>query len=219
QEILPKETSISPAPYQFTYPAILPDGSVFHLPIRPLNDTPDLAVASLLISHASFAVADKLESELAHLLEPFDADIIIGLPTLGLGPASNVAKILGQSRYVPLGYSRKFWYDESLSTLLSSITSPLGEKRVYLDPNLLPLIKGKNVVIIDDAISSGKTMKAVWDFLESDQIGCDIVACGVLMKQGKKWEEVLGPDRSAKLVGVFESPLLRAVEGGWFLRE
>jgi hypothetical protein len=62
-------------------------------------------------------------------------------------------------------------------------------------------------------------MKAVWDLLEREAIGCQIIACGVLMKQGKKWEEVLGPGRCAKLVGVFESPLLKAVDGGWDLRE
>lgn len=61
-------------------------------------------------------------------------------------------------RYVPLGYSRKFWYVEELSAEVSSITSPgLGLKRVYLDPHQLPLLKGKKIVIIDDAVSSGKT--------------------------------------------------------------
>jgi adenine/guanine phosphoribosyltransferase-like PRPP-binding protein len=114
-----------------------------------------------------------------------------------------------------LGYSRKFWYTDELSANVSSITSPAA-KKVYLDPHQSPLVKGKKVVIIDDAVSSGRTLKATWDMLEG--IGCHIQACGVVMKQGSKWKDVLGSERSAKVVYVLESPLLRAVEGGWNIR-
>jgi adenine/guanine phosphoribosyltransferase-like PRPP-binding protein len=58
-------------------------------------------------------------------------------------------------RYVALGYSRKFWFDDKLCTNLSSITSPDIVKKVYLDPALLPLVKDQRVLIVDDAISSG----------------------------------------------------------------
>lgn len=120
-------------------------------------------------------------------------------------------------RYVPLGYSRKFWYDETLSAPVSSITSPgIGLKKVYLDPHQLPLVKGKKIAIIDDAVSSGTTLKATWDFLE--EIGCEIQVCGVVMKQGERWRAMLGKERAKKLVFVLESPLLRAVEGGWDIR-
>ena len=120
-------------------------------------------------------------------------------------------------RYIPLGYSRKFWYDEALSASVSSITSPeLGLKKVYLDPHQLPLVLGTRCVIIDDAVSSGATLKTTWDLLE--KIGCDIVACGVVMKQGNKWEQEIGQERVDRLVYVFESPLLEAVDGGWALR-
>jgi adenine/guanine phosphoribosyltransferase-like PRPP-binding protein len=84
-------------------------------------------------------------------------------------------------RYVPLGYSRQFWYADELSTEVSSITSPgLGLKKVYLDPHQLPLLQGKRIMIVDDAVSSGKTLQAIWNLLE--KIGCDIRACGVVTK-------------------------------------
>lgn len=119
---------------------------------------------------------------------------------------------------MPLGYSRKFWYDEELSADVSSITSPgLGLKKVYLDPYLLPLVSGKRIVIIDDAVSSGSTLKATWDMLE--RIGCDIQVCGVVMKQGEKWKGVLGTERTSKLVYVLESPLLRLSDDGWIIRQ
>ena len=116
-----------------------------------------------------------------------------------------------------MGYSKKFWYELELSTPVSSITSPeLGQKRLWLDPQILPLLKGKRVAIVDDAVSSGTTMLAAWKLLEKQ--GVDVVVAGVAMKQGGKWKDVLGLRRTNKLVGVFDSPLLEAVPEGWTYR-
>lgn len=72
------------------------------------------------------------------------------------------------------------------------------------------------MVIIDDAVSSGRTVKAAWDFLEG--IGCVVEGVGVVMMQGREWRGLLGEERARRVVGVLESPLLKAVEGGWDLR-
>ncbi|KAF7874826.1 hypothetical protein EAF04_002000 [Stromatinia cepivora] len=217
QEILPCNHIPKKPPYKYNYAAQLPDSRFLLLPIRRIIDQPQQAVASLLINQASMDVVDELSDFLAELVRPFHPDVIVGLPTLGLTLAPIVARKLGLKRYIPLGYSRKFWYDESLSASVSSITSPqLGLKRVYLDPHQLPLLLGKKCVIIDDAVSSGATLKTTWDLLE--RIGCDIVGCGVVMKQGERWKEKIGMERVGKLVHVLESPLLEAVEDGWALR-
>uniref|UniRef100_UPI0005B93BE4 phosphoribosyltransferase family protein n=1 Tax=Pseudacidovorax intermedius TaxID=433924 RepID=UPI0005B93BE4 len=119
--------------------------------------------------------------------------------------------------YVPLGYSRKFWYDEALSGAVQSITTPTAGKRVYLDPHLLPLVQGKRAVVVDDAVSSGRTLLAPWTMLES--IGVEVAAVGVAMRQGLRWRDTLGPERAARVVGIFESPLLRATNEGWVPRD
>jgi adenine/guanine phosphoribosyltransferase-like PRPP-binding protein len=116
-----------------------------------------------------------------------------------------------------MGYSRKFWYDEALSTPVHSITTPVPGKRIYLDPHLLPLLRGQRLALVDDTLSSGTTMQAAWDLIES--LGGNIVACGVAMLQGRRWAQRLGPARTAQVVGVFESPLLQAVAQGWALRD
>ncbi len=72
-------------------------------------------------------------------------------------------------------------------------------------------------MIIDDAVSSGKTLKASWDFLE--EAGSEILGCGVVMRQGERWKGVLGEERAGNVCWVFECPLLRRVEGGWDVRE
>ena len=204
-------------PWRHGYPARLRDGRVLVLPIRQLASDPALAVASLICNQAALEVVDALAAQLAQSLRPLAPQLIIGLPTLGLALAPGVARGLGHTRYAPLGYSRKFWYDEALSAPVSSITSPSLSKRIYLDPNLLPLVAGQRVALVDDAISTGTTALAVWDLIE--RLGAEVVAYGVAMRQGKRWADLLGPKRAAKVISVFDSPLLRAVPEGWVERE
>ncbi len=100
-----------------------------------------------------------------------------------------MAARLGQPRFVPLGYSRKFWYDDALSVPISSITTPEAGRRLRLDPNLLTLIRGRRVVVVDDAISTGTTAVAAVRLLR----GIDVEAVGmvVAMKQTNRWETAL----------------------------
>jgi adenine/guanine phosphoribosyltransferase-like PRPP-binding protein len=186
---------------------------VLLLPIRALPGAGDRAVASLIANQASLAVADALTramGELAHGLAP---DVVIGLPTLGLVFAPGVARALGHARWVPLGYSRKFWYDDALSTPVESITTPGAGKRLYLDPNQWPLVKGRRVLLVDDAVSSAQTLRQVWNLLEA--LGADVVGAVVAMCQGDRWRTALGPERAPKVHGVFDSPLLQRGIDGW----
>jgi adenine/guanine phosphoribosyltransferase-like PRPP-binding protein len=203
-------------PWQFGYPATLPHGGYLMLPIRRLAGEPSHAVASLILNQAALTVVQSLGEMLAERLAPLRCDMVVGLPTLGLALAPIVAASLGHERYLPLGYSRKFWYDETLSTPVQSITSPGAGKRLYLDPNLRSLLGDKRLVIVDDAVSSGTTVQAAWDLVES--LGGQVIGCGVAMRQGARWMQRLGPDRAPRVSGVFDSPLLEAVAGGWNLR-
>lgn len=206
-------------PWRRGYPARLPDGRVLVLPIRRLATNPQHAVASLIANQAALEVVDTLTAMLAQALRPRlpGAVQVVGLPTLGLAFAGGVAHALGLARYVPLGYSRKFWYDEALSVPVQSITSPTPGKRLYLDPHQQPLLQGRQVVIVDDAVSTGTTLDAAWTLLES--AGAEVLAAGVVMRQGRRWHATLGPERAARVVGVFDSPLLQAGDGGWVERD
>ena len=186
QEIFPAGQFPTGGGHEGFYPAALPDGRQILLPIRPLGDG-DHALASLIVNQASFAVLDALVETLAEKLRPFQADVIAGLPTLGLTLASAVARRLGHGRYVPLGTSRKFWYDEALSVPLSSITTPGQAKRLYVDPRMLPLLQGRRVVLIDDVISSGRSIRAGLSLL--DGIGVRPVATAAAMLQSERWRD------------------------------
>ena len=218
QEIHPPSTfNRQPAEgHRGFYPAEFEDRRQLRLPIRELADG-EHALASLIINQAGFAVEDALCSSLAEKVRPFAPEVVVGLPTLGLTLASGTAKKLGHSRYVPLGTSRKFWYREDLSVPMSSITSPDQLKRLYLDPRMLPLLENRRVLLVDDVISSGRSIAAALELLSS--CGIRPIAIGAAMLQTDAWRDKLAaisPEWPERVVGVLLTPRLkRTVAGGW----
>jgi adenine/guanine phosphoribosyltransferase-like PRPP-binding protein len=202
-------------PFRLGFPVRLPDGRVLVLPLRALPDGAH-AVASLIANQASFTVVDALAEMMTALARPVGADVIVGLPTLGLSFAPLVSERLGHSRYVPLGYSRKFWYDDALSEPIFSITSPSGEKRLYLDPNVVGLLTAKRICIVDDAISSGASILAAYRLLT--RLGLGIAAVVVAMKQTTRWQAPLAavsPALAGSVRAVFGCPLFSRSADGW----
>lgn len=181
-----------------------------------LPGRPDRAVASLILNQASFAVQDALHAWMADLARPLAPTLVAGLPTLGLGPAAAVARALGHPRFLALGTSVKFWYDEALSEPLGSVTTP-GTKRLYLDPRLLPLLEDARVLLVDDVVSSGRSAAAALRLLA--RVGVEPVGIVAAMLQTEVWRAALDGVRpgTANLVrGVFASPLLgRGADGLW----
>ncbi|MCB8819681.1 phosphoribosyltransferase [Microvirga rosea] len=198
------------------FPAQFDNGRQLLLPIRELANGQH-ALASLIINQASFEVEDALCRALAEKASIHEADVVVGLPTLGLTLARGVARYLGHSRYVPLGTSRKFWYRDDLSVPLVSITSPGHKKSLYVDPRMLPLIQNRRVLLVDDVISSGTSMAAAIELLA--RCGVTPVAIGAAMLQTERWREKLstfGPDCPERVIGVLRTPLLkRTAENGW----
>ncbi|ACM24966.1 phosphoribosyltransferase [Agrobacterium sp. SHOUNA12C] len=216
QELHPPKSFPTSGEFRDVYVAELPDGRQLRLPIRMLADG-EHALASLIINQAGFSVQEALAQALAERIAAYDIDVVAGLPTLGLTLASAVARALGHDRYVPLGTSRKFWYREELSVPLSSITTPNQEKRLYVDPRMLPLLEGKRVALIDDVISSGASIVSGLELLSACAI--EPVVIGAAMLQSERWREQVdasGTTWSERIVGVFSTPILdRTENGGW----
>lgn len=214
QQIHPPRSFETAGAYSTFFPAQLDDGRQICLPIRPLADG-EHALASLIVNQASFEVLEALAADLAAKLLPFKPDVVIGLPTLGLTLAAAVARHLGHSRYVPLGTSRKFWYLEELSVPMSSITTK-QEKRLYVDPRMLPLIEGRRVALVDDVISSGSSILSGLALLTASGINPAVI--GTAMLQSDRWREKIaafGPEWPERVRGVFATPLLTKAEDGW----
>lgn len=205
-----------PGGHRRFFPAHLPDGRQLALPIRQ-RGTANEALASLIINQASLSVLDILADELADQVRPFKPDVIVALPTLGLPLAQETARRLGHSRYVPLSTSRKFWYDDSLSVPLRSVTSPDQRKHLYLDPRMLPLLNDCSILLVDDVLSTGASIVAACGLLGKCGVSPSLIGCAML--QTDRWRGSLAafdqqlPDR---VFGVFSSPLLiKRDDGGW----
>lgn len=193
------------------YPACLPDGRQLALPIRVLPGGDDRAVASFIVNQASFEVEDALAAVMADHARAYRPDVIVGVPTLGLPLAANVARRLGHSRMVALGTSRKFWYDEALSEPLKSITTPGGEKRIYIDPRMLPLLSGKRFVLVDDVVSTGASLVSVLRLLANAGLRPEAAVFG--MVQSDKWK---AHAVDVPIHGAIATPLLtRGADGRW----
>lgn len=207
------------APFRLAYPVRLPDGRVLVLPLRALPDGVH-AVASLIANQASLVVVDALAQHMTDLARRAGVDLVVGMPTLGLAFAPLVARGLGHARYLPLGYSRKFWYDEALSEPISSITSPGtgpgGAKRLYLDPNLAALLAGRRICLVDDAVSTGTSILAVRRLLA--RLGIEIASVVLAMKQTNRWQAPLAaadPALPGRVQAVFGCPLFARGKDGW----
>lgn len=214
QSLEPPSASAELAPpWHASVPVRLPDGRVLRLPIRQRPGSDDRAVASLIANQASFEVVDALVDAMLPLARALQPQALVGLPTLGMVFAPPLARALGHPRWVPMGYSRKFWYDEALSVDVASITSPAPGKRLYLDPHQLPRLAGQRVVLVDDAVSTGTTLNRAWDLAE--RAGATVAGAVVAMCQGQRWRLVLGPERAGRVAGAFDSPLLVRRVDGW----
>lgn len=196
------------------YPGTLPDGRQIALPIRVLPGDGTRAVASLIVNQASFAVEEALVVAVAEALAPFDPELVVAVPTLGLTLAAGVAQRFGHARMLPLGTSRKFWYDEALSEPLTSITSPDQQKRLYLDPRMAPLFDGRRVAVVDDVASSGRTLGAVLRLLARAGVVPEVA--GFAMLQGQGWRAALAasPFPALAVRGAMATPRLALGEDG-----
>ena len=194
-------------PFTDRYPAPMPDGSRLVLPLR---DYGAVAVAGFIANQAAIAVARRIGGWMADVARDLGAEVVVGLPTLGQVFAPDVAHGLGHSNWVAPGWSRTRWYDEALSVPASSSTAP-GERRLWLDPRILPRLAGRRALLVDDVISTGSSALAGVALLE--RAGVRPVALLVAMAQGDRWRDTWPADIPVR--AAFATPLFTRVPGGW----
>lgn len=202
-------------PYHAIFSVKLLHGSWLNLPIIPLPGGNE-GIALLMSNQTPFAVEDHLANLLIELARELDPEIIVGIPTLGLDYARLVARGLGLERYVALGNSRKFWYDDDLSVPVHSVTSPGSAKRLYLDPALVERVRGKKTLIVDDVINTGGSAVAAIELLQ--HAGADLVGLAVVLVEGEAWKKELvrfSADWPTRVRGIGAIPIFRKDAQGW----
>ena len=202
-------------PYRDHYPAALPDGTWLNLPLQPLPGG-EQAIALLMSNQTPFEVEQRLGALLSRAAADFSPEVIAGVPTMGLDYARIVARELGLPHYVALGNSRKFWYTDTLSVAVRSVTSPGAPKRLYLDPMLLERLAGRRTLVIDDVVSTGASAAAAIELLHG--AGAVVIGLCVVLTEGNAWREALqslAPDWPSRVRSLGRIPIFRSTAAGW----
>ena len=124
------------------------------LPICPVSDKLDIAA---FVMFSDVEVTVKAAEEL--LKKCPDFDIIITAESKGIPLAYEMARQSGKS-YVVARKSVKLYMTDPVEVEVKSITTADVQK-LYLAADKAAMLKGKKVIIVDDVISTGESLKAL----------------------------------------------------------
>ena len=143
-----------------TYPMTIA-GVKRELPICPLNDK--IAIGAFVIfgdPELTTACADKLLS-----LAPA-YDYVITAEAKGIPLAHEMARLAGNQKYFVARKKAKAYMQGVFEVTVQSITTA-GEQKLFLDSADAELIKGSRILIVDDVISTGESLRAVEKLVEA----------------------------------------------------
>ena len=130
------------------------------LPICPVSDKLDIAA---FVMFSDVEVTVKAAEEL--LKKCPDFDIIITAESKGIPLAYEMARQSGKS-YVVARKSVKLYMTDPVEVEVKSITRADVQK-LYLAADKAAMLKGKKVLIVDDVISTGESLKALETLTEA----------------------------------------------------
>ncbi len=110
-------------------------------------------------------------------------DLIVGTEAKSIALLQALALRAGHKRYIVLRKGSKEYMQNPLSVRYTSITTA-GEQRLVLDGPDVERIRGKNVLLVDDVVSTGGTLIAAHALIERAGGRCVLVAA-ILLESAK----------------------------------
>ena len=130
------------------------------LPVCPLNE--NLSIAGFVI----FGDQELTVACAKELLERApEYDYIITAEAKGIPLAHEMARQHGDAKYILARKGPKLYMRDIFSVTVNSITTA-KEQKLYLDGADAALMKGKKILIVDDVISTGESLKALEALVE-----------------------------------------------------
>lgn len=131
------------------------------LPICRVND--DLYIAAFVI----FGDPELTVATAAELLKKApEFDYIITAEAKGIPLAHEMARQANNNRYIVARKVAKAYMTGVFEVKVKSITTA-GEQHLYLDTEEAERMKGKRILIVDDVISTGESLKALEQLVEA----------------------------------------------------
>ena len=152
-------------------------GLTRYLPICPVTDK--LYIAGFVIfgdQELTVACAREL------LKRAPEYDYIITAEAKGIPLAHEMARQAGNSKYILARKGPKLYMRDIFSVTVNSITTA-KEQKLYLDGADAKLMKGKRILIVDDVISTGESLKALEALVE--QAGGQICGRMAILAEGE----------------------------------
>ncbi len=130
------------------------------LPICPVNE--ELYIGAFVI----FGDVELTIASAKALLEKApEYDYMITAESKGIPLVYEMARQSGQNKYFLARKSAKLYMREVFSVQVRSITTS-NVQQLFLDADDAQLMKGKRILVVDDVISTGQSLKAVEQLVE-----------------------------------------------------
>lgn len=152
-------------------------GVIRRLPVINLNDR--IAIAGFVIL-GDTELTEKTAQALAEKI-PKDAEIIMTAETKGIPLAASMARLLHMPFYVIARKSVKAYMENPIWVEDASITTA-GKQWLYLMDADIQRMQGKKVLLVDDVISTGSSMKALKELAE--KAGGQVVGEAAILAEG-----------------------------------
>jgi adenine phosphoribosyltransferase len=153
-------------------------GLTRQLPVVPLKKGVKIASFNLL---GDGELVDVLAKDLAGRIGNIEFDYLVGPEVKVVPLLQELSRILGKKRYI---VCRKEIHGYMVNPVKSKTTQTL-----VIDGNDAKILSGSRVVVVDDVVSSGKTMDSIEDLM--GRLNAEVVAKASLFEQdGSKIESL-----------------------------
>ncbi len=150
------------------------------LPICPLNDT--LSIGAFVIfgdPELTTACAKEL------LARAPEYDYLITAEAKGIPLVHEMARLAGNQKYFLARKSPKLYMTGVMKVTVRSITTE-KEQTLFLDTADAEIMKGKRILIVDDVISTGESLRAIEELVK--EAGGIIVGRMAILAEGDAQE-------------------------------
>ncbi len=146
------------------------------LPLCPLND--ELYIGAFVI----FGDPELTTAAAKALIERApEHDYIITAEAKGIPLAHEMARLMGNRKYFIARKKPKLYMQEVFEVDVRSITTD-GDQKLYLDRADADEMRGKKILIVDDVISTGKSLAALEHLVR--EAGGEIVGRMAILAEG-----------------------------------
>ena len=160
-------------------------GLTRRLPISHISKKTKLASFSIL---GDVELVDKLSDDFANKLKDKQIDYVVGSEVKAVPLLHGVALRLGHKQFMVCRKTVKPYMIQPV-ILKPQSHFPSHVKQLVLNGQDAQQLKGKRVVIIDDVISTGVTMRMMKKMME--KVGAEVVQIMVVLKQGEQFDNDL----------------------------